>query len=65
MDIQKLRVLTGKCKSSLIGSLQRLGDSAEPPNSEIQLQLTSQIPFHVGETAELRKWSVRRRPTPN
>lgn len=61
VNVQKLRVLMGKCKSSLNGSLQRLGYSADPPNPEAQGQLTSHMPFGVGQTAELKKWSVRRK----
>jgi hypothetical protein len=56
-----MRVLVGKCKSSINGSIQQLGYFAQPQNMGMDPELLAQIPSDYHEISELRKWTIRRR----
>jgi len=61
VNIQSLRILLGKCKSSINGSLQRLGYSAEPHGCDADEEFLSRVPGPLRQGSELRTWSIRRR----
>ena len=59
INIQQLRLLLGKCKSSINGSLQQLGYVAKPSTHEIDQEITRKIPFLKDDHFELKKWTIR------
>jgi hypothetical protein len=61
VNIQQLRILFGKCKSLINGSLQHLGYSAEPITPEECEELVSRLPGQITDAFELKKWSMRKR----
>jgi hypothetical protein len=60
LNIQQLRVLVGKCKSSINGSLQQLGYRAVPPGLEAEQQFLTRIPQQCRDLTDLKKWTVRK-----
>jgi hypothetical protein len=60
LNIQQLRTLLGKCKSSINGSLQRLGYSALLPGHEAEQEFLSRIPSHCQEPSDLKRWTIRK-----
>jgi hypothetical protein len=60
INIHRLRHLVPKCKSSINGSLQRLGFTVNLGRSECAQAITSLFPL-LKENAELRKWTIRKR----
>ena len=64
INIQALRTLLGKCKSSINGSLQQLGYIARPQTTEFTSELTQKIPLSFRHIAEINKWTMRVRQTP-
>lgn len=59
INIQQLRMLLGKCKSSINGSLQQLGYTAKPSTREIDLELQQIVPIFGDDHAEFKKWTIR------
>jgi hypothetical protein len=58
-----LRFLTSWCKSSINGLLQSMGYNTLPPRSDPTRELVSFLPPIRGNFAELRKWTVRQKPS--
>lgn len=56
VNIRQLSLLTGKCKSSINGSLQRMGYSVVAAPCA---QLIDRFPELRGNRAELEQWSMR------
>jgi len=63
INTHQLRNLVSKCKSSINGSLQKMGFTVNLGRTEAANAVTACFPFLKDNTAELRKWSVRRYPT--
>ncbi|OHS94733.1 hypothetical protein TRFO_10867 [Tritrichomonas foetus] len=59
INIQQLRLLLGKCKSSINGSLQQLGYASLPPGREMFEEFLKKVPCFQKESAELKKWTLR------
>jgi hypothetical protein len=59
INIHRLRQLVPKCKSSINGSLQKLGFTVNLSRSECAHAMTSLFPL-LKENAELRKWTIRK-----
>jgi hypothetical protein len=62
INTRQLRLLVAKCKSSINGSLQKMGYTAHVSHSESWKILFPRIPALQGHFPELRQWSVRSRP---
>jgi hypothetical protein len=60
LNIQQLRMLIGKCKSSINGSLQQLGYRAVPPGPDAEEQFLARIPQQCRVLTDLKKWTLRR-----
>jgi hypothetical protein len=60
LNIQQLRILLGRCKSSINGSLQQLGCSAEISSQSAHPDLLVKIPPSYRDVNELKKWTIRR-----
>lgn len=64
-NIKRLKLIVEKCKSSVNGSLQRLGLVAMQNHTDATTILLQTIPFLKQNANELREWTVRqyiRRP---
>ena len=59
INIQALRTLLGKCKSSINGSLQQLGYVAKAQTPEFTSELAQKIPLGFRHMAEINKWTMR------
>lgn len=59
INIQQLKILLGKCKSSINGSLQQLGYIAKPSTHEINQEIAQQVPLFKDDYLELKKWTIR------
>lgn len=59
IHIQQFRLLLGKCKSSINGSLQQIGFIAHPQGGPIDEELLEKIPIFKKEHSEIKKWTVR------
>lgn len=59
INIQQLRILMGKCKSSINGSLQQLGYISKPSTHEIDQEMTKMIPLLKDDHSEMKKWTIR------
>ena len=59
INIQQLRLLVGKCKSSINGSLQQLGYTALPQGREMSQEFLYRVPFFQKDSLELKKWTIR------
>jgi hypothetical protein len=59
VNIRNLRILTGKCKSSINGSLQRVGFQAVAPNDKTLDFLIQKMPELQRDSPSAREWSVR------
>lgn len=59
INIQQLRIVLGKCKSSINGSLHQLGYITQPPGSQLERELSQLVPLCRSEHAELKKWTLR------
>jgi hypothetical protein len=62
INTRQLRLLVAKCKSSINGSLQKMGYTTHVSHSESWRILFPRIPSLQGNFPELRQWSVRSRP---
>jgi hypothetical protein len=60
INIQQLRILMGKCKSSINGSLQQLGYVADPQGQGVERELWGRIPAPHRNLTDMKKWTVRR-----
>lgn len=59
INIQQLRFLLGKCKSSINGSFQRLGYIAELQTQDVETTLSAQVPACYRSLCEFKKWTIR------
>lgn len=59
VNIRQLRILISKCKSSINGSLQKLGYYANTYHSESWKILFEMIPKLKNNFAEIRQWTIR------
>ena len=59
INIRQLRLLITKCKSSINGSLQRLGYLTNPSHAESWKMFIEKIPFLKNNYTELRQWTIR------
>ncbi|EAY12549.1 hypothetical protein TVAG_139290 [Trichomonas vaginalis G3] len=59
IHIQQFRLLLGKCKSSINGSLQQIGFIAHPQGGPVEQELYSMVPIFQREKSEIKKWTVR------
>lgn len=59
INIQQLKLLLGKCKSSINGSLQQLGYVAQSPGSNLEKILFANVPLFHGDRTELKRWTIR------
>ena len=64
INIQQLRKLLGKCKSSINGSLQRLGYIVQTQSHEVEKEMLSMIPAPARDISELKKWTIRKYTPP-
>jgi hypothetical protein len=62
LNIQQMRILTGKCKSSINGSFQQMGYSAQPQSQGLTTSFMAQLPEQFHDINELRNWTIRKRP---
>jgi hypothetical protein len=61
VNIHRLRQLVPKCKSSINGSLQKLGFTVNLGRSECAQTITAVFPVLKENNAEIRKWTIRKR----
>ena len=59
INTRQLRLLISKCKSSINGSLQRLGYLTHPNHSDSWKIIFEQIPMLKNNYNELRQWTIR------
>lgn len=64
INTRQLRFLVTKCKSSINGSLQRLGYLTNPSHAESWKMFISKIPFLKDNYNELRQWTIRCKNNP-
>lgn len=64
INTRQLRLLIAKCKSSINGSLQKMGFSTNPSHSESWKILFSRIPLLKDNFTEIRQWTIRYRMRP-
>lgn len=62
INTRQLRLLVCKCKSSINGSLQKMGYSTNMAHSESWKILFPKIPLLKDHFSELRKWTIRYKP---
>ena len=60
-----LKALISKCKSSINGSLQKMGYTTTINRVEAASIMANTFPNLKDNTSELRKWSIRKMPSPN
>jgi hypothetical protein len=60
VDVHEVRLLVPRCKSSINGSLHKLGYTLSVGRLECAELLTKIFPLLRDQTAELRKWSIRK-----
>jgi hypothetical protein len=60
INIRQLKILLGRCKSSINGSLQQIGFVSRPPGQSVDRELMRLIPLLVDDHMELKKWTIRR-----
>ncbi|KAK8900424.1 hypothetical protein M9Y10_002751 [Tritrichomonas musculus] len=61
INTHQLRFLISKCKSSINGSLQRMGFSSSLGRTETATALSNACPIFKDNTNALRKWTIRKR----
>ena len=59
INTRQLRLLIDKCKSSINGSLHRMGYNPSTSTGEVNNALIDKIPILKGNFSELRQWTVR------
>jgi len=62
INIKQLQCLIRKCKSSINTTMRKLGYSLSASRGDVNDELVAYLPSIQGNTAELRKWSVRKPP---
>ncbi|OHT03885.1 hypothetical protein TRFO_28787 [Tritrichomonas foetus] len=62
INTRQLRLLISRCKSSINGSLQKLGYITNPSHSKSWNALFAQIPLLKDNFAEIRQWTIRVKP---
>jgi hypothetical protein len=60
VDVHEVRLLVPRCKSSINGSLHKLGYTHSLARLQCAEVLTKIFPLLRQQTAELRKWSIRK-----
>lgn len=61
INTHQLKILIFKCKSSINGSLQKMGYNVNLGRTEAANAMTSSIPFLKNSSSELRQWTVRKK----
>ncbi|KAK8896253.1 hypothetical protein M9Y10_014150 [Tritrichomonas musculus] len=61
INTHQLKILIFKCKSSINGSLQKMGYNVTLGRTEAANAMTSSIPFLKNSSSELRQWTVRKK----
>jgi hypothetical protein len=61
INTRQLRLLIGKCKSSINGAMSKMGFGTAPLKSAASQALITFIPFLKGNFVEQRQWTIRRR----
>ena len=59
LNTHQLRILIFKCKSSINGSLQKMGYTSNLSRPEATAAMTAAIPFLADHPSQLRQWTVR------
>ena len=59
INTRQLRLLIEKCKSSINGSLHRMGYNPTTSAGDVNNALVDKIPILKGNFSELRQWTVR------
>jgi hypothetical protein len=65
IHIQQLRILLGRCKSSINGSLQQLQCQVDYPSETVHPELLAKIPPSSRDMSELKKLTIRRTTMPD
>jgi hypothetical protein len=63
VNIQQLKMLSSKCKSSINGSLGAFGYATTPSGADTAGELIQKFPFMKDQFSELRQWTIRRMQT--
>ena len=61
INTHQLRILIFKCKSSINGSLQKMGFNVNLGRTDAANAMVNSIPFLKDNTPELRQWTVRKK----
>jgi len=59
VNIQQLKLLSSKCKSSINGSFGNLGYLPVPSGADTASELIQKFPFMKDQFSELRQWTIR------
>ena len=59
INTRQLRLLIDKCKSSINGSLHRMGYSPTSSGGDTSSSLIEKLPLLKGNFSELRQWTIR------
>jgi hypothetical protein len=59
VNIQQLKLLSSKCKSSINGSFSQLGYRPIPSGADTAGELIQKFPFMKDQFTELRQWTIR------
>jgi hypothetical protein len=59
INIGQFKLLVGRCKSSINGSLQQIGYVSKPPGDDVERELRRAILNMRDDSIELRKWTIR------
>jgi hypothetical protein len=59
VNIQQLKLLSSKCKSSINGSFGQLGYLPMPSGADTAGELIQKFPFMKDQFSELRQWTIR------
>ncbi|OHT16736.1 hypothetical protein TRFO_13007 [Tritrichomonas foetus] len=65
INIQQLKVVLSKCKSSLNASLSKIGLNVILNRAKAAYLVLNTFPFLKDHSSELRQWTVRKRPPPS
>jgi hypothetical protein len=61
INIKQLRVLTGKCKSSINSAFQNLGFGTIPTGADVSGEIAGLFPFMTNRFDLVRHWTLRQR----
>ena len=64
INTRQLRLLIFKCKSSINGSLLKMGFNVTAGRTETAHEIVQQFPIIRDNTSEIRQWTIRRRVEP-